>query len=226
MSEPGEYLDDENRFSRDYQITIASPEEEVHGRAVALFDFVRENDNELPLVEGQIILVSFRQTEGWLVAEDPRTGECGLVPEEYVRFLRDIEGGWNGLMNGTAGASNGHEGLLSPVSAGPEARTPTQADHGRISASGNERYTPVISTFSTSTRDLEPYPKDRLGTPTNAEEFTRQRDKSQDAADEKAEGPMEGVEASPEPPSQHQRQHSMEPQSQPQRHSMHEAIQA
>lgn len=226
MSEPGEYADDESRFSRDYQFTIASPEEEVHGRAVALFDFVRENDNELPLVEGQIILVSYRQTEGWLVAEDPRTGERGLVPEEYVRFLRDIEGGWNGLMNGTADPSNGHEGLLSPVSAGPEARTPTQAEHGLVGSNGSERYTPVISTFSTSTRDLEPYPRDRLGTPTNAEESTRQRDRSQDAAEEKVEGPMEGVEASPEPQIQHRRQHSRDPQSQPQRHSMHEAIQA
>ena len=29
---------DDNRYSRDYQFTIASPDEEMHGRAVALFD--------------------------------------------------------------------------------------------------------------------------------------------------------------------------------------------
>lgn len=162
MSEPGDYIRDDNRFSRDYQFTIASPDEEMHGKAVALFDFARENDNELPLVEGQIILVSYRHGQGWLVAQDPKTGESGLVPEEYVRLLRDIEGGWNGLMNGAVQAQEANPGLdslLSPISAGPEAKTPTQADHSS--------YTPVISTFSTSHKDLEPYPKDRLATPTN-----------------------------------------------------------
>ena len=93
---PSEYIDD-SRFSRDYQFTIASLDEEMHGKAVALFDFTRENENELPLVEGQVILVSYRQQQGWLVAEDPRTGESGLVPEEYVRLLRDIEGGYASL---------------------------------------------------------------------------------------------------------------------------------
>ncbi|KAH6639234.1 hypothetical protein C7974DRAFT_305589 [Boeremia exigua] len=182
MSEPGDYIQDDNRFSRDYQFTIASPDEEMHGKAVALFDFARENDNELPLVEGQVILVSYRHGQGWLVAQDPKTGESGLVPEEYVRLLRDIEGGWNGLMNGAVQAqeaSTGLDSLLSPISAGPEARTPTQADH-------TSSYTPVISTFSTSHKDLEPYPKDRLATPTNPEggAFSKGRE----------DGPMEGVE--------------------------------
>ncbi|KAI9823271.1 MAG: HOG (high osmolarity glycerol) pathway protein [Phylliscum demangeonii] len=82
------------RYSRNYQFTITSPDEEMHGKAVALFDFARENENELPLVEGQVIWVSYRHGQGWLVAEDPRTQESGLVPEEYVRLLRDIDGGW------------------------------------------------------------------------------------------------------------------------------------
>ncbi|KAF2176551.1 hypothetical protein K469DRAFT_698405 [Zopfia rhizophila CBS 207.26] len=203
MSEPEDYLNDESRFSRDYQFTIASPEEEMHGKAVALFDFARENDNELPLVEGQVILVSYRHGQGWLVAQDPKTGESGLVPEEYVRLLRDIEGGWNGLMNGntTQDQNNGLEGLLSPVSAGPEAKTPTQADH--------RPYTPVISTFSTSTKDLEPYPKEMLGTPTNSEgaSFSKPRETSKERAEgrrESEEGPMEGVERTPEPSTQPQ----------------------
>lgn len=70
-------VDDEeysSRFSRDYQFTIASPDEEMHGKAVALFDFIRENENELPLVEGQVVWVSYRHGMGWLVAEDPKTG--------------------------------------------------------------------------------------------------------------------------------------------------------
>lgn len=191
MSEPGDYIRDDNRFSRDYQFTIASPDEEMHGKAVALFDFARENDNELPLVEGQVILVSYRHGQGWLVAQDPKTGESGLVPEEYVRLLRDIEGGWNGLMNGAVQAQEANPGLdslLSPISAGPEAKTPTQADHSS--------YTPVISTFSTSHKDLEPYPKDRLATPTNPDggSFGKGREG----------GPMEGVEGTPEPHSKHQ----------------------
>ncbi|CAI6337858.1 unnamed protein product [Periconia digitata] len=206
MSEPDDYIHNESRFSRDYQFTIASPAEEMHGKAVALFDFERENDNELPLVEGQIILVSYRHGEGWLVAQDPKTGESGLVPEEYVRLLRDIEGGWNGLMNGAAAAvmqqdtlAANPEGLLSPVSAGPEAKTPTQADH--------RPYAPVISTFSTSTRDLEPYPREMLGTPTAADGgFTRIRDDSNERHAEDRSGPMEGVEASPAPPSRPQSQ--------------------
>ncbi|PVH98495.1 hypothetical protein DM02DRAFT_531011 [Periconia macrospinosa] len=203
MSEPDDYLPDESRFSRDYQFTIASPAEEMHGKAVALFDFERENDNELPLVEGQIILVSYRHGEGWLVAQDPKTGESGLVPEEYVRLLRDIEGGWNGLMNGAAvlqqEALANPEGLLSPVSAGPEAKTPTQADH--------RPYAPVISTFSTSTKDLEPYPKQMLGTPTAADGgFSKLRDDSNERQAEDRSGPMEGVEASPAPPSRPQSQ--------------------
>ncbi|KAL5116332.1 HOG (high osmolarity glycerol) pathway protein [Pleosporales sp. CAS-2024a] len=195
MSEPGDFLHDDNRFSRDYQFTIASPDEEMHGKAVALFDFARENDNELPLVEGQVILVSYRHGQGWLVAQDPKTGESGLVPEEYVRLLRDIEGGWNGLMNGNNlhpqdANPAGLDSLLSPISAGPEARTPTQADH---SAS----YTPIISTFSTSHKDLEPYPKDKLTTPTTTEgeSINKLRDY----------GPMDGVETTPEPSSQMQK---------------------
>lgn len=198
MSEPEDYIHDDNRFSRDYQFTIASPDEEMHGKAVALFDFARENDNELPLVEGQVILVSYRHGQGWLVAQDPKTGESGLVPEEYVRLLRDIEGGWNGLVGAIHSqpelqppeVNNGPESLLSPISAGPEAKTPTQADHP-------QNYTPVISTFSTSHKDLEKYPTERLGTPTTTEggPFSRSKDS----------GTMEGIETTPEPQSQEQK---------------------
>ena len=113
---------DESRYSRDYQFTIASPDEEMHGKAVALFDFENENENELPLVEGQVILVSYRHGQGWLVAQDPKTDESGLVPEAYVRLLRDIEGGWNGLMNG--GGRESGAAVAEPDSA--EAKTPTQ----------------------------------------------------------------------------------------------------
>jgi hypothetical protein len=69
------------------------PEDELFaGESLALYAFEPENANELRLKEGQIILVSYRHGQGWLVAEDPRTGEQGLVPEEYVRLVREIEG--------------------------------------------------------------------------------------------------------------------------------------
>lgn len=63
------------------------------GKAVALFDFESEHESELPLTEGQIIIVSYRHGEGWVVAEEPNTGQRGLVPEDYIRLVRDLEGG-------------------------------------------------------------------------------------------------------------------------------------
>ncbi|OJJ87001.1 adaptor protein NBP2 [Aspergillus glaucus CBS 516.65] len=89
--------EDDDPYARDFQFAVGCPDEEMHGKAVALFDFTREHENELPLVEGQVILVSYRHGHGWLVAEDPKSGESGLVPEEFVRLLRDIEGGLTSL---------------------------------------------------------------------------------------------------------------------------------
>lgn len=60
-------------------------------RAVALFDFTPENDNEIQLIEGQSVWISYRHGQGWLVAEDPETGKNGLVPEEYVDFVVEDE---------------------------------------------------------------------------------------------------------------------------------------
>lgn len=157
-SSPGFADQDESRYSRDYQFTITSPDEEFHGKAVALFDFIRENENELPLAEGQIIWVSYRHGQGWLVAEDPKTQESGLVPEEYVRLLRDIEGGMNSL----TGLAEGPD----------DVGTPTQAEHsgqggipsGPLTAA-NGYHQPVVSMFSTSSKDLNPYPTGQLGLP-------------------------------------------------------------
>ncbi|KAI9845566.1 MAG: HOG (high osmolarity glycerol) pathway protein [Sclerophora amabilis] len=168
LSSPDNGEDDDSRYSRDYQFTIASPDEEMHGKAVALFDFMRENENELPLVEGQVIWVSYRHGQGWLVAEDPKTHESGLVPEEYVRLLRDIQGGLGSLKG------DSQEGLLSPVSGAPETITPTEDDlqqtaqspdvsNGSNGSNGLHR-PPIVSTFSTSSRDLDPFPPHLLGT--------------------------------------------------------------
>ncbi|CCC10267.1 unnamed protein product [Sordaria macrospora k-hell] len=140
-SSPGGYHEmDESRYSRDYQFTITSPDEEMHGKAVALYDFHREDENELPLVEGQIIWVSYRHGQGWLVAEDPKTQESGLVPEEYVRLLRDIEGGMNSLTGQLS------ESPVSPVEAG----TPTQAEHTATASGASFGHTPTQSLSSNS----------------------------------------------------------------------------
>ncbi|MCJ1415468.1 HOG (high osmolarity glycerol) pathway protein [Xylographa parallela] len=173
--EPGSF-NNESRYSRDYQFTIASPDEEMHGKAVALFDFARENENELPLIEGQVIWVSYRHGQGWLVAEDPKTRDKGLVPEEYVRLLRDIEGGWTSLSSEINAIDQ--TALLSPEPSASDSTnqlTPTgvdsgyghsvQTSNGSNGVSGEKR-PPVVSSFSTSSKDLNPYPHPLLGTQT------------------------------------------------------------
>lgn len=168
------YHSRDSRYSKDYQFTIASPDEEMHGKAVALFDFARENENELPLAEGQVIWVSYRHGQGWLVAEDPKTRESGLVPEEYVRLLRDIEGGWSSFSGEFPGESNEEANVRSPVSSGSDSgmaanavdvkRTSHSASATNGRSSLEEKRPPVVSTFSTSSKDLSPYPHRLLGT--------------------------------------------------------------
>ncbi|KAK1047863.1 HOG (high osmolarity glycerol) pathway protein [Friedmanniomyces endolithicus] len=71
--------------------SLGPEDEELYaGRSLALYPFDPENSNELRLREGQVIMVSYRHGQGWLVAEDPESGEQGLVPEEYVRLLSEL----------------------------------------------------------------------------------------------------------------------------------------
>jgi hypothetical protein len=86
-------LDSENStHAQSPQRASMGPDDELFaGESLALYAFEPLNPNELRLHEGQIILVSYRHGQGWLVAEDPATGEQGLVPEEYVRLVREIE---------------------------------------------------------------------------------------------------------------------------------------
>lgn len=158
---------EESRLSRDYSFTIASADEEMHGKAVALFDFAPENGNELPLVEGQVIWVSYRNGQGWLVAEDPKSRETGLVPEEYVRLLRHIEGGLTGLtgMGEMERVEEEAEAARSPLAPAGHARHASQPllalGNGSTTAAAaapGDVHPPVQSSFSTSSRDLDPYP--------------------------------------------------------------------
>ncbi|OJJ46983.1 hypothetical protein ASPZODRAFT_158988 [Penicilliopsis zonata CBS 506.65] len=147
------------RYSRDYQFAVGCPDEEMHGKAVALFDFTREHENELPLTEGQVILVSYRHGQGWLVAEDPKTGESGLVPEEFVRLLRDIEGGLTSLNDDTSSDMLGTNTYLSPDSTdSDQALTPTQSDR-----------LPMMDSYSNDPQvcDTSYFPLDNFLSPAN-----------------------------------------------------------
>ncbi|KAJ5920903.1 hypothetical protein N7466_009229 [Penicillium verhagenii] len=119
--------DNGDRYANDYQFAVGCPDEEMHGKAVALFDFTREHENELPLTEGQVVYVSYRHGHGWLVAEDPTTGENGLVPEEFVRLLRDIEGGLTSL-NGEPISDSTESSTSIDMTEDDRTSTPTQDD--------------------------------------------------------------------------------------------------
>ncbi|KAJ5933462.1 hypothetical protein N7454_005791 [Penicillium verhagenii] len=119
--------DNGDRYANDYQFAVGCPDEEMHGKAVALFDFTREHENELPLTEGQVVYVSYRHGHGWLVAEDPTTGENGLVPEEFVRLLRDIEGGLTSL-NGEPIPDSTESSTSIYMTEDDRTSTPTQDD--------------------------------------------------------------------------------------------------
>ncbi|KAH3678946.1 hypothetical protein WICMUC_001314 [Wickerhamomyces mucosus] len=63
--------------------------DEINTKAIALFEFEPENENEIKLIEGQLIWINYRYGQGWLVAQDLNNGETGLIPEEYVQLIFD-----------------------------------------------------------------------------------------------------------------------------------------
>ncbi|CAR25105.1 adaptor protein NBP2 [Lachancea thermotolerans CBS 6340] len=93
----GESSDDEEGSeecesdSRRQSIVLPS-EYIVNRRAVALYDFVPENDNELELREGDVLFIGYRHGQGWLVAENAERTRTGLVPEEYVSLTEPGDG--------------------------------------------------------------------------------------------------------------------------------------
>lgn len=90
MLYPSRDLDQDHHETLDHSGGSYDPDE-INRRATALFEFAPENDNEVALTEGQEIWISYRHGQGWLVAEDPITGEKGLVPEKYVDIWDDDE---------------------------------------------------------------------------------------------------------------------------------------
>ncbi|AET39295.1 adaptor protein NBP2 Ecym_4228 [Eremothecium cymbalariae DBVPG len=76
----------------DKRQSIVLPNEYVvDKKVVALYDFVPENDNELELKEGDVIYISYKHGQGWLVAENIDGTRTGLVPEEYVSIWKGDE---------------------------------------------------------------------------------------------------------------------------------------
>lgn len=63
----------------------------VNQWAVAIYDFVPENENELDLKENDIVFISYKHGQGWLVAENEARTKTGLVPEEFVSYLQPEE---------------------------------------------------------------------------------------------------------------------------------------
>ncbi|CCE61229.1 hypothetical protein TPHA_0A01460 [Tetrapisispora phaffii CBS 4417] len=61
----------------------------INCKAIALYAFEPENENELELQEGDIIFISYKHGQGWLVAENYDRTHTGLVPEEYISYLDD-----------------------------------------------------------------------------------------------------------------------------------------
>lgn len=109
------------------QVVYYSPDD-IYRRAVALFDFVPENNNEIELVEGQVVWISYRHGQGWLVAENLETGATGLVPEEYVQLIPGEEDEWEDA------ETNEQQAVASSVDAQVEASSPEQESQAELKA--------------------------------------------------------------------------------------------
>ena len=108
----------EHRGLHDDDDDHAANDDDIRGRAVALYTFEPEHENEFALEEGQLIYVSSRHGLGWLVAVDPVTGDCGLVPEEYVEFVPDEDDVDDGIGGPTfEGEPNDFQDVVGPCDA-------------------------------------------------------------------------------------------------------------
>ncbi|PVU91271.1 hypothetical protein BB560_000258 [Smittium megazygosporum] len=62
-------------------------EQQILGKAEALYDFVGENEGELNFSKGDILILTRRNAGGWIVGY--KGDEIGLVPENFVKLLKD-----------------------------------------------------------------------------------------------------------------------------------------
>lgn len=64
----------------------------VNEAAVALVNSGRVLQDELPLDQGQLFLIHCKCGPAWLLAQNPRTNEIGLVPENSVQLRGSMPG--------------------------------------------------------------------------------------------------------------------------------------
>ncbi|KAJ2841896.1 HOG (high osmolarity glycerol) pathway protein [Coemansia brasiliensis] len=57
----------------------------ILGRALALYNFEAENPTELAFSENDILYITYKQCDGWLVGY--KDNQVGLIPENYVQLL-------------------------------------------------------------------------------------------------------------------------------------------
>ncbi|CAG8440329.1 7601_t:CDS:2 [Ambispora gerdemannii] len=64
-------------------------------RARALYDFQTDDESELSFAEGDILVIKYQQSKDWFFAElsadDNPKKASGLVPENYLKLLEDVE---------------------------------------------------------------------------------------------------------------------------------------
>lgn len=83
-----EYSQDKYFEDFDRRKSYIMPSEHIINRkAIALYDFENENENELGLQEGQVVFIDYRHGQGWLVVETMDGMHTGLVPEDYLQIL-------------------------------------------------------------------------------------------------------------------------------------------
>ncbi|KAI9501571.1 Sh3 domain of Nbp2, partial [Coemansia spiralis] len=54
-------------------------------KARAMYDFEAENPTELEFAENDILYITYKQCDGWLVGY--KGNQVGLIPENYVELL-------------------------------------------------------------------------------------------------------------------------------------------
>ncbi|KAJ1657242.1 HOG (high osmolarity glycerol) pathway protein [Dispira simplex] len=64
----------------------ANGELTLSGVVRALYDFEAENPSELSFKEADLLYIQYKQCAGWFVGY--LNGQVGLIPENYVQFMR------------------------------------------------------------------------------------------------------------------------------------------
>ncbi|OMH85347.1 NAP1-binding protein 2 [Zancudomyces culisetae] len=79
-------MQNQNEWETETEQESESDVVDIIGRAVVLYDFVAESENELSVLKGDMLVVSASGAEGWYIGckgED----EVGLVPATYVSIV-------------------------------------------------------------------------------------------------------------------------------------------